>query len=150
MPEKGNTKLPPFLPTQHQREKNSARAQRRTEDHLLCPFFPKSLTCDNKLITSRNPQPTFKQANFSLETQRTREAKERGPQGCTYLAVLAPFYSPPGLVHLVHVGKIHPAGRKARKSRDSQVRTGCRSPTDARSPLYAQRCPKLRVAWKTR
>lgn len=90
------------------------------------------------------PQPTNLQTSkLFLETQRTRPAKERGPQGCTYLAVFAPFYSPPGLVHLVHVGKIHPAGREARKSRDSRVHTGCRSPRDARNPLCSQRCPKL-------
>lgn len=56
---------------------------------------------------------------------------DQGPQGCTYLAVLTPFYPPPGLVHLVHVGKIHPAGRRTRKSYDYKVRTGCRRFIDA-------------------
>lgn len=39
---------------------------------------------------------------------------------------------------MVHVGKIHPVGKGDRKSRDSRVCTGCRSPTDARIPVFPE------------
>lgn len=83
---------------------NSVEAQ---SPHLAYPLQPQS-------------EKTF--------TGNSARARGWGPEGarCSYLTILAPLYSPPRLVHLVHMGKIHPAGKGTRNGCD--LRTGCRSP----------------------
>lgn len=133
---------PPFLPARQQGKKILQGRRDAPRITFSAPSFPSHsvVTMGSPHLESPSQPPTSK---LFLETQRMRGAREWGPQGCTYLAVLAPFDPPSGLVHLVHVGKIHPVGRGARKSGDSRVRTGCRRPIDARTPPMFPEVPQV-------